>query len=87
MANRCNPNATLKPLNINDFWVGDEWNEMELWLVAEVVGLADEVIEEILHVPFDRGEQDRGRWKLTCDGNFSSSSAWDWLEVELGGGL
>ena len=57
--------------------MGDQWNEEELWLLAEEVGLPDEIVEEILQVPFDREIRDRGRWKLTGSGDFSSSSAWD----------
>lgn len=65
-------------LKVSDLWEGDNWNEMELWLLAEEVGLEDDIIEEILKVPFDRRKRVSGRWKLTGNGNFSSASLGIW---------
>ncbi|XP_047978624.1 uncharacterized protein LOC125220501 [Salvia hispanica] len=67
------------------FWHDSWWNEMELWLLADEVGLADEIVEDILQVPINRREKDRGRWKFSGNGNFSIASAWEL--VPSGGGL
>lgn len=50
----CDPSAQLPDLRVADLWEGDNWNEMELWLLAEEVGLEHRIIEEIIKVPFDR---------------------------------
>ena len=68
---------SIQQLFVNELWVGDRWNEMELWILAEEVGLPDEIVEDILQVPFNRREKDRGRWKPSSCGNFSTASAWE----------
>ena len=77
LADWCDPSIRLPNLKVSDQWEGDNWNGMEIWLLAKEVGLADEIIEEILQVPFDRRKRDRGRWKPTGNGNFTSASAWE----------
>ncbi|XP_042065487.1 uncharacterized protein LOC121809004 [Salvia splendens] len=62
----------------HDFWMGNHWNEEELWILVEEVGLPDEVIGKILQTPFDRREKDRGRWKSTGNGTFVPLQPGSW---------
>ena len=71
LADLCSPGTSLSSLKVSELWEGDQWNEFELWLLVEEVGLPDGVVEEILQVPFDKRNKDRERWKLTGNGNFS----------------
>ncbi|XP_042051501.1 uncharacterized protein LOC121796786 [Salvia splendens] len=59
--------------NIN-FWF-DSW--VTNYPLREEEGLPEEVVERILQIPIDNGVRDRGRWKLSRNGEFSTASAWE----------
>ncbi|XP_042016195.1 uncharacterized protein LOC121764206 [Salvia splendens] len=77
LADLCNLGSDNLKLKINELWLGEQWNERELWLLAERTGLPEEIVEKILQIPFDRGGRDKGRWKLTRNGEFTVASAWN----------
>lgn len=54
LANMCSPGTALPAIKVKDLWEGNQWNEMELWLLEDEVGLPNEMVERILQVPFDR---------------------------------
>ena len=69
--------VAAQPQKVSDFWIGEHWDEEELWRLNEEWGVPAKIIEQIIQVPFDRGVLDRGRWAPTANGNFSVASAWD----------
>ncbi|XP_042065480.1 uncharacterized protein LOC121808994 [Salvia splendens] len=84
LANLCNSRQTRPSLKVNDLWEGEQWNERDLWVMAEEEGLPEEIVEKILQIPFDKRDRDRGRWKLTVNGQFTLASAWDLVRNRAG---
>ncbi|XP_042016222.1 uncharacterized protein LOC121764232 [Salvia splendens] len=84
LASRYNSRPLLPSLKVSDLWTGEQWNEMELWRMMEEEGLPEDVVVQILQIPFDRRVRDRGRWKLTGNGEFSVASAWELVRSKAG---
>lgn len=64
--------------------MGDHWDEVKVRMLVEEEGLQEEIAEKILQTPFDRGVRDRGRWKLSGNGDFTTASAWDLVRKRAG---
>ncbi|XP_042056302.1 uncharacterized protein LOC121800876 [Salvia splendens] len=77
LASISNARPVRTSLKVKDLWMGEQWNEVKLWMMSEEEGLPEEVVERILQIPIDTGVRDRGRWKLSGNGEFSTASAWE----------
>lgn len=80
----CVSRPALPSLRVCEMWIDDQWDEEGLLLLAEEEGLSEEIIEKIMQTPFDRRVRDRGRWKLSGNGDFTTSSAWNLVRNRSG---
>ncbi|XP_047943058.1 uncharacterized protein LOC125189874 [Salvia hispanica] len=80
----CSSTPSSPSLKVNELWVGDRWDEIRVRLLLEEEGLTEEIADRILQTPFDRGSRDRGRWKLSSNGDFFTASAWNLVRKRAG---
>ncbi|XP_042056303.1 uncharacterized protein LOC121800878 [Salvia splendens] len=84
LASLCSSSPTYPSLKVNELWAGEQWDEEKVRLLVEEEGFPEEIAEKILQTPFDRGARDRGRWKLSGNGDFSLASAWELVRNRAG---
>ncbi|XP_047942726.1 uncharacterized protein LOC125189497 [Salvia hispanica] len=84
LASLCSFTPSCPSLKVSELWWEDQWDEMRVRLLVEEEGFSEEIAEKILQIPFDRGARDRGRWKRSSNGDFSTASAWDLVRKRAG---
>ncbi|KAG6421452.1 hypothetical protein SASPL_118005 [Salvia splendens] len=73
----CHPETILPRKLVRDVWTENNWDERKIRAAVLPVGVANDVVEEIMSILINEANKDVAHWVPTPQGNFTTSSAWD----------